>query len=117
MSDGTVQPHHAAAMHPPAELTPGEMEPLWRWESWVGWLHITGMAVLALGGLAVYHFSTIAWLRPLLLGLVLALVGAASVLQSRGRCPRCKTRLRSSVLRVVPDKCRACGVIFPRRPT
>lgn len=101
----------------PQELTRAEAEPLWRWERRVTWLQVAAMGCLLLaGGVTAYRGGDLAWFaRPLLAGVFILLV-AAAVLQFSGRCPRCRTRLRSGLLKMLPDKCRACGVTFPRPP-
>jgi hypothetical protein len=104
-------------MGPQEPLTPAEMEPLWRWERQATWLQVAAMGGFLLAGLAANRFSDLTWLnRPLLAGAI-ALLLAAAVLQIRARCPRCRTRLRSRILRMLPDKCPACGVLFPRPPS
>jgi hypothetical protein len=102
------------AMRPTEPLTPGDMQGLWRWERQVTWLYGTSMAALLLSGMAASRFGDYAWLqRPLLVAFA-GLLTAAAVLQFLARCPRCGTRLRSGVLKLIPDKCVACGVEFPR---
>jgi len=104
-------------MRPQEPLTPEEMQPLWRWERQVSWLQVAAMGGFLLAGLAANRFGDLAWLsHPLLAGAV-ALLLAAAVLQLRARCPRCRTRLRSKILRLLPDKCADCGVVFPRPPS
>lgn len=98
-------------------LTAEESERLWRWERQVSWLHIAAMGGLLLAGVAATRFGDRAWLQYPLLGGFAALVASATVLQMRGRCPRCGTRLRGKLLAVLPDKCAVCGVAFPRPPT
>jgi hypothetical protein len=98
-------------------LTDEEMAPLWRWERQVSWLNMSAMGALLLAGFVSQRGGgDMAWLSGLLLALVLVLLLAAAVLQFRARCPRCRTGLRSKILRVLPDKCAACGVLLPRPP-
>jgi hypothetical protein len=104
-------------MRPQEPLTPGEMEPLWRWERQVSWLQVTAMGGLLLAGLAANRFSDLAWLNRTLLAGAIVLLLAATVLQVGARCPRCRTRLRGKVLRLLPDRCAVCGVAFPRPPS
>jgi hypothetical protein len=100
---------------PQAEpLTQAELEPLWHRERQVSWLQIASMVGLLLAGVSAQRIGT--WLaNPLLAGTLILLV-AATVLQVRSRCPRCQTRLRGKLLRMLPEKCPACGVAFPRQP-
>jgi hypothetical protein len=110
MQGGTGQ-----APMPQAEpLTQAEVEPLWRRERQVGWLQIAAMAALLLAGVSAQRIGT--WLANALLAGALLLLVAATVLQVRSRCPRCQTRLRGKILRILPDRCPACGVAFPRQP-
>lgn len=106
-----------AAMRPQGPLTHEEMAPLWRWERQVGWLNIAAMFAFLLASAAGYREGTLAWFSRPLLGLVLVLLLAAALLQYRARCPRCRTRLRAKILRMLPDKCAACGVELPRPPS
>lgn len=106
-----------AEVHPHDGLTPGEMAPLWRSERQVSWLYVAAMLGFLLAGLAANRLGDYAWLsQPLLAGAVV-LVLVASVLQIRMRCPRCHRRLRSKILRLLPDTCAACGVELPRAPS
>lgn len=98
------------------ELTREEAEPLWRWERHVAWLQVAAMGGLLLAGVTAYRDGHLTWFARPLLGGVLLLLAAAAALQFSGRCPRCRTRLRSGLLKMLPDKCGACGVAFPRRP-
>jgi hypothetical protein len=97
-------------------LTRAELERLWRWERQMTWLYGAAMAGFLLAGVAANRFGDLAWLhRPLLAGAAI-LVVAAAVLQFRERCPRCRARLRSGILRMLPGRCSQCGVPFPRQP-
>jgi hypothetical protein len=103
-------------MPQPEPLTHDQMERLWRWERQLTWLHAAAMGGFLLAGVAANRFGDLAWLNQPLLAGAIALLLVAGVLQLRERCPRCGTRLRSKILRLLPDKCFACGVAFPRRP-
>jgi hypothetical protein len=105
-----------AAAHTREPLTAREMEPLWRWERQVGWLHIAAMGAFLLASVAGQREGLIASFSGPLLAGVLVLLLVAAVLQLRARCPRCQSRLRARILRMLPDKCSACGVEFPRPP-
>ena len=106
-----------AAMRPQEPLTREEMEPLWRRERQVGWLNIAAMGAFLLASATGYRDGALAWFaRPLLAG-VLVLLLAAALLQFRARCPRCRVRLRSKIMKMLPDKCAVCGVELPRPPS
>jgi len=100
----------------PEPLTPDELQRLWRWERHMVRFHAVAMTVLVLGAGAAFLWSDIAWVRRLLLGLVLAMVAAATVLQLRERCPRCNARLRTKSLLRLPARCNICGIAFERPP-
>lgn len=103
-------------MPAPEPLTPDELQRLWRWERHMVRFHAVAMTVLVLGAGAAFLWSDIAWVRRLLLGLVLAMVAAATVLQLRERCPRCNARLRTKSLLRLPARCNICGIAFERPP-
>jgi hypothetical protein len=105
-----------ATLAQPEPLTRAELEPLWRRERHVGWLQIAGMVGLLLAGWIAQRDATLTWLAHPLLAGALALVGAGALLQVRVHCPRCRARLRAKILRMLPDKCPQCGVVFPRAP-
>ena len=42
------------------------------------------------------------------------LVAAATYVQFSGKCPRCSTRLGRQARLVLPERCRVCGVEFPK---
>jgi hypothetical protein len=74
--------------------------------------HAIAATLLGLGAASAYYWSDVTWLRRSLLVLVLALVAAATVLQLRERCPRCRARLRTKTMLRLPAKCAFCGVAF-----
>jgi hypothetical protein len=104
-------------MSPQEPLTREEMEPLWRAERQVSWLNVAAMGVFLLASATAYRDQQLAWFARPLLAAMLVLLLAAAVLQFRARCPRCHTRLRPRILRMLPDKCAVCGVEFPRPPS
>jgi uncharacterized protein (DUF983 family) len=75
------------------------------------------MAGFLFAGLAANRFGDLAWLNRPVLAAAVVLLFAASVLHIRARCPRCHTRLRSRILKMLPDKCARCGVAFPHPPS
>jgi hypothetical protein len=106
-----------ATMPQPGPLTHAEIAPLWRRERLVGWLQIAAMGAVVLAGVLAHRYGALAWLANPLLAGALALLAAGAVLQVGTRCPRCRTRLRGKLLRMLPDKCRGCGIDFPREPS
>ncbi len=104
-------------MRQPEPLTLAELEPLWRKERRVSWLQVASMVGLLLAGVIAQRITTLAWLVPPLLAGALMFLFAAAVLQVRTHCPRCRTWLRGKLLRMLPDKCPGCGVVFPREPS
>jgi hypothetical protein len=99
----------------PEPLTREELERLWRWESRMVRFHMMAVPVLGLVVLTAFSYSEIVWLRRAVLGVVLVLVVAATVLQLSERCPRCRARLRVRLFRL-PARCHYCGVAFERPP-
>jgi hypothetical protein len=106
-----------AAVQQPEALTPGELEPLWRLERHASWLQIAAMVTFLLAAAGARQGDDLAWLAAVLLAVALLLLAAATILQVRLRCPRCRGWLRSGILRALPDKCPKCGVAFPREPS
>jgi hypothetical protein len=100
----------------PEPLRPDELQRLWRWERHMTRFHAVAMSLLVLCAAAAYFWSDVAWVRRSLLGVVLILVAAATVLQLREKCPRCGARLRTKSLLRLPAKCSMCGVAFERPP-
>lgn len=78
--------------------------------------HAVAIPLLVACTAAAFVWSDVSWLRRFLLVFVMALVGAATVLQLRERCPRCRARLRTKTLMRLPDRCSMCGVAFERPP-
>ena len=100
----------------PAPLTRPELEGLRRWErSMIRYYAMAMTAVAIMAALAV-AYGDVPWARRSVLGLVLVLVLAATIVQFRQRCPRCGARLGTQTRLMLPDKCRKCGVRFERPP-
>jgi hypothetical protein len=97
-------------------LTQEELDGLQRQERQTTWFHVAAMGALFLGGAVAYRYDNVGWFRGLLLVVVAVLVVAATVLQLRERCPRCRARLRRKLLLALPEKCGACGVSLQRPP-
>ena len=103
-------------MQLPKPLAREELERLWRFERRTVRFHVVAVPVLIAAAAAVFFVGDAAWVRRLALGLVLALVAGATVLQLSERCPRCRARLRVKTLMRLPDRCGFCGVAFERPP-
>ena len=97
-------------------LSRDELERLWRWERHMTRFHAVAMSLLVLCAAATFLWSDIAWVRRVLLAIVLLLVAAATMLQLREKCPRCGSRLRTKSLLRLPPRCSICGVPFERPP-
>jgi hypothetical protein len=82
----------------------------------MGRFHVVAFAILGLCALAAFVFSDIAWVRRSVLGVVLVVVAAATLLQLSEKCPRCASRLRTKTLLRLPARCHFCGVAFDRPP-
>lgn len=101
----------------PEPLRRDELQRLWLWERQMTRFHAVAMTLLVLFAAAAYFWSDITWVRRSLLVLVVLLVGAATVLQVREKCPRCGSRLRTKSLLRLPANCSICGIAFERPPT
>jgi hypothetical protein len=99
----------------PEPLTRPELERLWRWERHMVRFHMVAIPLLGVAVLGAFNYSEIVWLRRTVLGVVIVLVVAATVLQLSERCPRCRSRLRVRLFRL-PARCHYCGVAFERPP-
>lgn len=75
-----------------------------------------GFAMLVILGLyiAAGEYGDSPTARWIVLAGVIALVVAATFVQFSGRCPRCKAYLGRQTRLVLPAKCGACGVDFPK---
>jgi hypothetical protein len=100
----------------PEPLTQDEQQRLWRWEHQMVRFHAVAISILVLCAAAAYFYSDVAWVRRSVLGLVVVLVVAATVLQVREKCPRCGARLRTKTMLRLPAKCQFCGVAYDRPP-
>ena len=103
-------------MRIPEPLSRDELQRLWRWERHMTRFHAVAMTLFVLCAMAAFLWSDVVWVRRVLLAVVLLLVGAATMLQLRERCPRCGSRLRTKSLLRLPERCSMCGVAFERPP-
>ncbi len=104
MSNGTGKPA-------PEPLTRAESERLWRYERALVRAGAMAVLLLAVGLGAAYAFGEAAWVRLAVIAGAAALILGALMLQMGERCPRCGTRVASLT---PPERCRNCGVAFPR---
>jgi hypothetical protein len=100
----------------PAPLTREECERIWTWERWMmGFYAFAMIAILGTVSLAgVMGHSTQG--RLVVVGVLVLLALAGAFVQFREKCPRCAARLGRQSRLLLPDKCRHCGVEFPRPP-
>jgi hypothetical protein len=105
----------AVSSHP-TPLTSQEVDRLRRWERRMIRSYATIIMVIAAGiGLSLVYGEA-GEMRFLVLGAAALIAIGVAVAQFRERCPRCQTRLGSQSLLLLPDRCRTCGVAFPRPP-
>jgi hypothetical protein len=102
--------------NPPPPLTTEECRAIWRWER-VMLLVCGGAAaalalVFAVGWLAGNQALT----RQLILAWFAALLLIGIIAPLRQGCPRCSKRLSNMWRFRLADRCRGCGVVFPRPP-
>jgi hypothetical protein len=98
-----------------APLTTGEHNRLWRWQRRMLFFYGIAIALLALAGALMLLFGELAWVRRAALALLLALIAAATIVQFRERCPRCRRRLGWHGRLFLPAQCPGCGVEFVRQ--
>jgi hypothetical protein len=99
----------------PAPLTTGEHNRLWCWQRRMLFFYGIAIALLALAGALMLLFGELAWVRRAALALLLALIAAATFVQFRERCPRCRRRLGWHGRLFLPAQCPGCGVEFVRQ--
>jgi len=99
-------------MTKPAPLTATERGRLWQWQHRMLVFYGIAIALLALAGALMLLYGELAWVRRAALALLLALIGAATLVQFRERCPRCGRRLGWHGRLYLPAQCPGCGVAF-----
>lgn len=98
----------------PEPLSRPECERIWAWERWMmGFYALAMVVVMLLAWFASIHGGTTGG-RMLVVGVIVLLAIAGAYVQFREKCPRCGTRLGRQSRLVLPQKCRSCGVEFPR---
>jgi len=99
---------------PPKPLNEEEQAQVKAWQRWMYRYYAFAMAVI----LASYFFAEKygdSWqARAFVIVGVVALIAAATYVQFSGKCPRCGSRLGRQARFVLPTRCRACGVEFPK---
>lgn len=98
----------------PVPLNAEERQRIWAWERWM--LGFYAFAMVAIMG-AISVASVLGHSREgrlLVIGVLMLLVLAGAFVQFRERCPRCDARLGRQSRLMLPEKCRHCGVEFPR---
>lgn len=101
----------------PDPLTREECQRIWRWERrMLGYYTFAMVAILGAISLASFMGNSTRG-RLLIVGLLAVLAVAGAYVQFRERCPRCDTRLGRQSRLMLPQKCRQCGVEFPRQPS
>lgn len=98
----------------PRPLDRNESEQLWRYERAL--MRAGAMAVLLLAaGLGIAAlYGEAPWIKAGVVGAAAALIIGGLVLQTRERCPRCGGRVATIAALTPPERCRTCGVAFPR---
>ena len=100
----------------PAPLAEAELARVWRWERWMIRYYAMAMTVIAGAVALALVYGESVFVRRAVMGLVLMLVLLATFVQFREKCPRCGARLGRQSRLILPDRCRSCGVAFPRPP-
>ncbi len=99
---------------PQKPLDEAERAHVKRWQQWMyGYFGLAMVILLALYSVA-QRYGDSPTARWLVLAGVVVLVVAASFVQFSGRCPRCRTHLGRQARLVLPERCRVCGVEFPK---
>jgi hypothetical protein len=99
---------------PPEPLNEEESAHVKRWQRLMyGYFFLAMLMILALYT-AAQHYGDSPTARMLVLASVGILIVVATYVQFSGRCPRCKSYLGRQARLVLPERCRACGVQFPR---
>ncbi len=99
---------------PPKPLNTAEVARVLGWQQRMYLYYGTAMGLIT-GGFVLFSYKgNEAWVRPFLLVLIAALVVVGGIVQFRERCPRCATLLGRQSRFVLPNKCKRCGVAFPR---
>lgn len=99
---------------PPKPLDPAELARVHGWQRQMYLYYGAAMLMICAGFYLVTTFPDAAWVRPMLIVLLVALFIAGAWVQFRERCPRCGTLLGRQSRLILPAKCKSCGVPFPR---
>lgn len=99
---------------PPKPLNAAEVACVLGWQQRMYWFYGIAMALITGGFILFSYRGYEPWVRPFLLALIGVLVIVGGYVQFRERCPRCATLLGRQSRFVLPNKCKQCGVAFPR---
>lgn len=98
----------------PKPLDEAELGRVLGWQRRMYAFYGAAMVLIATGFWLMYRFGEQAWVRPTLLVMLLGLMAGGAWVQFRERCPRCGTLLGRQSRFILPNKCKSCGVGFPR---
>lgn len=98
-------------------LTGAEVRALWYAERRAMRLYAVAVTLLAAALGFVHLASGVVEVRYLVTLAALGLILAAFYLQFSIRCPRCKARLATQTLLLLPDRCKSCGVEIAHPPS
>lgn len=98
----------------PKPLDKAELGRVLGWQQRMYAFYGAAMILIAVGFYLMSQFGEQVWVRPALLAMLLGLMAAGAWVQFRERCPRCGTLLGRQSRFILPNKCKSCGVGFPR---
>ncbi len=95
-------------------LTEQDLKKLFQWEHKIFRIFSAALLLIFIGITLPLAISVSVWFRPFLFLLGGGLLLSVVVLQFSAKCPNCGARLGVQVLPLVPDRCKTCGLDFPR---
>lgn len=98
-------------------LTGAEVRALWHAERRAMRLYAVAVTLLAAALGIVHVVSGAPEVRYLVTLVALGLILAAFVMQFSIRCPRCRARLATQTMLLLPDRCKSCGVEIAHPPS
>jgi hypothetical protein len=99
----------------PRPLDDKEKQQVWAWERLMTLYYVFAMVAIFAAYTYAQKVGNSSEGRWMVVGLVVALVAGATYVQFSGRCPRCGALLGRQTRLVLPRKCKACGVAFPKK--